>query len=94
MKLSGFALALLLACSMTVGADTLLVDAVGEAPPNSAQGILRPVRGARMADVRTGYGEPASVMDAVGEPPITRWAYPDYTVYFEYDRVIDVVVHR
>jgi hypothetical protein len=94
MKLSGFALALLLASSVTVEADTLLVDAVGEAPPNSVQGVPRPVRGARMGEVTTGYGEPTGVMDAVGDPPITRWVYPDYTVYFEYDRVIDVVVHR
>jgi hypothetical protein len=47
-----------------------------------------------MGEVATGYGEPTGVMDAVGDPPITRWVYPDYTVYFEYDRVIDVVVHR
>ena len=94
MKLSNFALALLLATGMTAEADTLLVDAVDEAPPNSADGIPRPVRGARMTEVRSGFGEPANVMDAVGNPPITRWAYPGYTVYFEYDRVIDVVVHR
>jgi hypothetical protein len=94
MKLSNCALALLLAAGMTAEAETLLVDAVDEAPPNSADGIPRPDRGARMAEVRSRYGEPANIMDAVGKPPITRWAYPNYTVYFEYDRVIDVVVHR
>jgi hypothetical protein len=30
----------------------------------------------------------------VGQPPITRWDYASYSVYFEYDRVIDSVRHR
>lgn len=78
----------------SVEADVLLMDAVAEAPPNSSSGILRPQRGTTMPEVFAAYGEPAQTRDAVGEPPITRWIYPQYTVYFEYQSVIDVVVHR
>jgi hypothetical protein len=94
MKRSGLALMLLIACAMPAQGDTLLVDAVTEAPPNSMEGVPRPLRGTSMADVRAGFGEPGGVKDPVGDPPITRWIYPGYTVYFEYDRVIDAVVHR
>ncbi len=29
----------------------------------------------------------------MGDPPITRWVYPDFTVYFEYQYVINAVSH-
>lgn len=38
--------------------------------------------------VQTEFGDPQEQLPAVGEPPISRWRYPDYTVYFERDRVI------
>ena len=47
-----------------------------------------------MDTVKAQYGEPTEAKPAVGDPPITRWVYPGYTVYFEYQHVIDVVVHR
>ncbi len=31
---------------------------------------------------------------AVGQPPITRWDYRSFSVYFEYDHVIDSVQHH
>jgi len=94
MKLTGLALALAVATSVPAYADTLLLDAIKAAPPNSSGGVMRPRSGASMTDVVAGFGEPSSKKDAIGEPPITRWVYPQYTVYFEHDRVIDVVVHR
>jgi hypothetical protein len=75
-------------------ADVLLLDAIAQDPPNTSSGLMRPHRGESMTSVRAGYGEPATVKGPVGEPPITRWVYPGYTVYFEYQHVIDVVVHR
>ena len=94
MKVPVLAMALLAAASVTATAETLLLDAISAAPPNSAEGVPRPKRGATMADVAARFGEPESRKDSVGEPPIARWVYPAYTVYFEHDRVIDVVVHR
>ena len=30
----------------------------------------------------------------VGQPPITRWDYREFSVYFEYDHVINSVRHH
>jgi hypothetical protein len=94
MKKPVLALTLLTVLSVTAHADTLLLDAITTAPPNSSDGVPRPNSGASMAQVTAQFGEPAERRDAIGEPPITRWVYPTYTVYFEHDRVIEVVVHR
>lgn len=77
-----------------VQADVLLLDAIAQDPPNTSSGLMRPHRGESMTSVRGGYGEPEAIKGPIGEPPITRWVYPGYTVYFEYQTVIDVVVHR
>lgn len=88
-------LVLLLAClSISASADVLLVDSIKSLPPNNEQGLPRPVTGNSMSQVSARFGEPDSTRDAVGEPPITRWVYPGYTVYFEHEHVVNVVVHR
>lgn len=94
MKAVGFALVLLTAGAATSHADVLLLNAIDAAPMNSESGLKRPRSGSSMSAVYEAFGEPASIKEAVGEPPITRWVYPGYTVYFERDRVISVVVHR
>jgi len=50
-----------------------------------------PRRGMSMEKVQQEYGQPAAISDAVGEPPITRWIYPDRVVYFERSTVLHVV---
>ena len=75
-------------------ADVLLLDATQQAPENSAAGLPRPNRGMSMTQVRQKFGEPQQEFPWVGEPPITRWVYGDFTVYFENEYVIDTVVHR
>ena len=40
------------------------------------------------------FGEPQQRLGPVGEPPISHWVYPDFVVYYEYDRVIHAVVPR
>lgn len=81
----------LTAASAPAFADTLLLDAIDK---SAASGKAVPTRGASMADVSARFGEPAGMKSPVGQPPITRWVYSDHTVYFEGDRVIDVVIHR
>ncbi len=44
--------------------------------------------------VRKKFGEPQEKISEVGEPPISRWRYPAYTVYFERDRVIVAVSNQ
>jgi len=45
-----------------------------------------------MRAVEAKFGVPATRHEAVGEPPISRWDYHGYTVFFEKDRVIHTVV--
>lgn len=70
-------------------ADTLVIDAV-----QANAGVERPGQGETMAGVEARFGKPQSVIEAVGQPPITRWVYDGFTVYFEGDRTLHSVVHR
>lgn len=74
--------------------DTLHMQSVGVEPPNTPQGVLRPTGGMTMKEVRQKFGQPKKILPAVGNPPITRWIYGKYTVYFEYKYVIHSVVHH
>ena len=51
-----------------------------------------PIRGMSMANVEHIFGAPVLKYDAVGKPPITRWDYPYYVVYFEYNMVLHTVM--
>lgn len=75
-------------------ADVLLLDAIEQAPANSSDGLLRPRTGQNMNSVRAQFGTPEQELPWVGEPPISRWVYADFTVYFENEYVINTVVHR
>lgn len=71
-------------------ADTLLIEGVDAAAPTASE---RPKRGTSMASVEARFGPPATRTAAVGQPPITRWDYSTFTVYFEYDHVLHSVHH-
>jgi hypothetical protein len=62
--------------------------------PNSEAGVTRPTQGMNMTQVEQKFGTPENKFAAVGEPPITRWVYPEFSVFFEYDKVIHSVVKR
>jgi hypothetical protein len=51
-----------------------------------------PHRGTTMSDVEQHFGAPATRHPTVGQPPITRWDYSGFAVFFEHDRVIHAVV--
>jgi hypothetical protein len=70
-----------------VQADTLLIK-------RTEQNGAMPRRGATMAQIETQFGAPAKKHGAIGKPPITRWDYPGFSVYFEYKHVIDSVVKQ
>lgn len=72
-------------------ADTLLIDGV-EADAQSAS--TRPKSGMTMTAVESTYGAPTLKHATVGQPPITRWDYAGFSVYFEHDRVIHAAVRR
>lgn len=68
--------------------------AAAQSPAGSQYADERPTRGMSMASVERAFGTPLNRRAAVGEPPITRWIYGDFTVYFEHDRVIHAVVNK
>jgi hypothetical protein len=51
----------------------------------------RPSRGMSMDKVEATYGAPSKRVPSVGEPPISRWEYPGFVVYFEHQLVIHAV---
>jgi hypothetical protein len=62
--------------------------------PNSDGGVLRPTQGMNMSQVEQKFGSPETKVPAVGDPPISRWIYPEFSVFFEYDKVIHSVIKR
>lgn len=52
-----------------------------------------PATGLSMQTVETRFGEPENRTSAVGNPPISRWNYAGFSVYFEGERVIHSVIH-
>jgi hypothetical protein len=70
-------------------ADTLIIQGIDQAQQTAAQ---RPARGMTMSKVTSNWGAPFTKNAAVGEPPITRWEYNDFVVFFEHDRVLHAVL--
>ena len=81
----------LIAAFAVAEADTLLIQGV---EMEQATRSDRPARGATQASVEQQFGAPTRRVAAVGEPPISRWEYPTFVVYFEFDRVIHAVPRR
>jgi len=77
-----------------VGADVLLIQTIQEAPANGPEGLPRPVRGMSRREVEQIYGVPLQIHAPVGQPPVSRWDYKKYSVFFESDSVLHSVVHR
>lgn len=78
----------------TAAAEVLLIERVQEEQKESM-----PVRGQSAAQVEARFGVPAERMDPRGGqkrqwPTINRWVYPAFTVYFENNTVIDVVLNK
>ncbi len=72
-----------------VRGDVLLIEEVRER-------MLRdlPGNGLTTAEVERRWGPPGERRRPVGDPPITRWVYDDFSVYFEYELVIESVLHH
>jgi hypothetical protein len=67
------------------------LDMPAASPPAPAQ-VATPARGTSKAQVEQQFGAPTQRVAAVGDPPISSWVYPGFTVYFEYDHVIHSVL--
>lgn len=84
-------LAVLALASFAGHADTLLLDGIDMDAQTASS---RPRAGMSMTAVESSFGAPVERRAAIGEPPITRWDYPQFSVYFEHDRVIHAVARR
>ncbi len=84
-------LALLLGSTVAVAsAETIVVNGRVMVAPSS---IAHPRRGETMHQVEARFGAPERRYPTVGKPPITRWDYPGFSVFFEFTRVVHTVVH-
>ncbi|MFT3762499.1 MAG: hypothetical protein QM761_07785 [Pseudoxanthomonas sp.] len=88
-------LAVLLGLAVAGGAsaDTLLIDRANKPV------VAVPVRGQTTQQVVARFGEPLQKLSPEGGqkkqwPVINRWVYADFTIYFEKNRVIDVVANK
>ena len=82
-------LATLVGASAIANAQTLEME--GAAAFNDQS---RPGRGMTQQRVEAEFGSPEARIAPVGDPPISRWEYSGFIVYFEHDRVIHTVVKR
>ena len=87
-------LALLAGSAAPAFADTLLIQRV-----EASKDLPMPERGLSMADVEARYGAPEQRLDPRGGqhpqwPVINRWVYSAFTVYFEKDKVVNVVAAK
>ncbi len=80
---------ILLASPVLLSADVLLIEQVRQ-----VDGMAVPVNGQSQAEVEAAFGPPQSRSGPVGDPPITRWTYEHWSVYFESDRVLFTVLNR
>jgi hypothetical protein len=86
------ALTLALTCMLALPlAAEVVVIPVGQQAADK-QSLERPRRGTTKENVRKQFGEPTSISGPVGDPPITHWEYPDFSIYFEYDLVLHSVL--
>ena len=51
----------------------------------------KPSRGMSTRTVEKQFGHPKNIIKAIGKPPISRWVYKNFTVYFESSYVIHTV---
>jgi len=74
----------------TVRAETVVVD---DQVSVRNSDINCPGRGMTMKTVEAKFGAPQERHPAVGAPPISRWDYPTFSVFFEHEYVIHSVVN-
>ncbi len=70
-------------------AEVLIIERI-----NNTQNIEVPTKGMSMNQVTQQFGKPDVTNEAVGEPPISKWKYDDFTVYFERTWVISSVINK
>ena len=76
------------AVTLVAHAETIVID---DQVLVRESAVDKPARGSSMQTVEGRFGAPASKHAAVGTPPISRWDYPGFSVFFENSLVIHAV---
>lgn len=84
-------LALLLVTILSSQAQTLEIPIGEQGDPQLTQ---LPQTGESRRSVLERFGLADEEHAPVGQPPITRWDYREFSVYFEYDHVVNSVRHH
>ena len=82
----------LLGAATSALAEQIIVPVGQQA--SDKQAMDRPANGTLKDQVEEKFGTPEVKNAAVGDPPISSWEYPDFVVYFEYERVLHSVLKR
>lgn len=69
--------------------DILIINRI-----NIDSNLAIPTKGMSMNQVTNQFGEPTHKNNPVGTPPITKWKYAKFSVYFESTWVINTVIHK
>lgn len=85
-------LTLSLAFALAANAQNLDMSRSNQAATFDAAG--KPTRGMTRTSVEASFGAPQTTRSAIGDPPISRWEYPGFVVFFEFDKVIHSVSKR
>lgn len=83
---------LLISLSANVSAEEIMMPAAEVETEEFS--VQLPGRGMTMEMVQNKFGEALEKGETVGTPPITKWNYKNFSVYFESEYVIHAVVNH
>lgn len=78
----------------TAIAEEIVMPAVEPETGTEEFSVQLPGRGMTMEMVQNRFGEALGKEPAVGTPPISKWSYKNFSVYFESEFVIHAVVNH
>jgi len=90
----GAAVLIALSLGFAANAQTQNLDMSASDQSSTFDQAGKPTRGMTQESVEANFGSPQNARQAIGEPPITRWEYANFVVFFEYDKVIHAVTKR
>ncbi len=74
-----------------ISAETIVIPVMQQGSEELRK--ILPQAGESMRSVEQRLGSPITKRGPVGDPPITTWTYPEFTVYFEHSHVLHSVVN-
>ena len=79
---------------LSINASAINTDSRMDQSNNLISSEKIPIRGMTSIIVKEKHGIPKSSSKPVGNPPITKWEYEKFVVFFEYNLVLHSVIKR